>query len=190
MPRQLAGAVAESADLPRRFQPVFLDHGELAASSDLGAHLKRALSESRNLIVLCSPHSAQSRWVNEEVLHFKRMGRAADIRCIIADGRGSSEWAPEACFCPALLFDVEEDGSLSDRPTSEPLAADLREARDGRRNGLLRLIAGMLGVGFDRLKQRERRRRHTRLAVVSAFSALLITAFSTAIWQWHEGRTA
>ena len=190
VPRHLAGVAGAPKDLPRRLMPVFRDRDELAASSDLSKQVSDALAESRYLIVLCSPNSAQSRWVNEEVLSFKRCGRAAHIRCVIPDGVDSETWAPDACFCPALRFLPGEDGELSDRPAAEPLAADLRAGQDGRGDGLLKLVAGILGVGFDALKQRELRRRRKRTAIAAALSVLVAVAVVVAGWQWQGSRTA
>ena len=62
----------------------------------------------------------------------------------------------EECFPPALRHAYDERG----RPTkkrAEPIAADLRDSGDGKRLGLLKIVAGMLGVGLDELVQRERR---------------------------------
>ncbi len=57
----------------------FRDEEELGAASDLGSALQGAIADSENLIVVCSPHAAKSRWVNEEIIHFKRTGRADRI---------------------------------------------------------------------------------------------------------------
>lgn len=54
-----------------RIRPIFRDEDEFAASSDLGAAIRNALNVSNALIVLCSPDAARSRWVNEEVRHYK-----------------------------------------------------------------------------------------------------------------------
>ncbi len=64
---------------------VFRDQDELAASSDLGEKISLALGESENLIVICSPHAAQSRWVNEEVSRYQRLGRQHRIFCLVVD---------------------------------------------------------------------------------------------------------
>jgi hypothetical protein len=36
--------------------------------------------------VICSPKAAKSRWVNEEILTFKRLGREHRIFCLIIAG--------------------------------------------------------------------------------------------------------
>jgi tetratricopeptide (TPR) repeat protein len=75
----------------------------------------------------------------------------------------------EECFPPALRQKFDRRG----RPTgkrAEPLAADLRDQGDERRTGVLKLVAGMLGVGLDDLVQRDATRRHRRLGFLAAAS--------------------
>jgi tetratricopeptide (TPR) repeat protein len=161
--------VAELGLSTNRFLPVFRDFSrekdELASSSDLSDTLLAALRGSGCLIVVCSPASASSRWVNEEVAAFQELGRAERVFCIIVDGDPAD---PESCF-PAGLRGT---GSL---------AIDLRRGGDGRRRMRLRLAASVLGIGFDRLRQRDtqRRRKHllNQLLVTSA-SALIIATLS------------
>lgn len=73
-----------------------------------------------------------------------------------------------ASFPPALF----EDGG------SEPLAADIRDEGDGKRPAVLKLISGLLGVGYDELRQREQARRQRRLAIIASTSALGFVAMS------------
>ena len=101
------------------------------------------------MIVICSPHAAASRWVNEEIRTFKAMGRADRIFCLIVDGEPFASMIEKSeeveCLPPALRFHAEPDGTLTDR-RSDPLAADAREGKDGRSSALLKLIAGILNV--------------------------------------------
>jgi len=60
--------------LPKRLFPIFRDREELAGAADLSEHIQQALRESRYLIVICSPNSAKSRWVNDEIKAFKSFG--------------------------------------------------------------------------------------------------------------------
>ncbi|GAB4573998.1 MAG: hypothetical protein Tsb008_10070 [Rhodothalassiaceae bacterium] len=69
--RRIEGYRPPSGTLPgdrrrRPLAPVFRDREELAASAALGERLHNALIESENLIVLCSPAAAHSRWVAED----------------------------------------------------------------------------------------------------------------------------
>lgn len=178
VPSRLIGTQAAHGVIPRSLQPVFRDREELASATDLGQEITDALDRSECLIVICSPAAAASRWVNEEVLAFKRMGRGGRILCLIVAGEPNAADLPgreaEECFCPALRFAVDATGQLSDK-RAEPIAADVRPGHDSKPAAKLRLIAGMLGVGFDALKQRERHRRRRRLLIVTAASVVGMT---------------
>ena len=70
----------------RRLGRFFRDDEELSASPDVGATLRGAIEDSENLIVIASPHAAQSRWVNAEIHHFRQTGRGDRIFAVIVDG--------------------------------------------------------------------------------------------------------
>ena len=141
-----------------RLRPVFRDRDELSASHDLAAAIKRGLQQSEALIVLCSPAAAQSKWVDAEVREFQRLGRSNRIFCLLVDTQ--PDGSIEGCFPRSLL---EENGS-------EPLAADLRKEMDGRTGAKLKLVAGILGLDFNQLRQREQVRRNRQLVLVAAAS--------------------
>lgn len=171
VPPRLVGQETTMGTVPDRVRPVFRDREELPTATELGDVINRALEDSSCLIVVCSPRSANSRWVNEEVLAFKRLGRSDRILCLIVDGEPNAsdktELGREECFPEALRFRMSEDGRLTDERT-EPVAADVRRGGDGKQNAKLKLLAGLLGVGYDDLRQREHQRRQRRLAWLSA----------------------
>ncbi len=176
IPKHLIGQQARDEEIPERINPVFRDREELPTSSDLGTMINNALSDSRYLIVICSPHSAQSRWVNEEILSFKRLGRSNRILSIIVDGEPNASdknTGQQECFPEALKYDLGKNGELTDI-RSEPIAADARPGKDGKADAKLKLIAGVLGVGFNELKQRELQRRHRRMVAIAS-SALILS---------------
>jgi hypothetical protein len=178
VPRRLVGRRNAFGEVPRRIFPVFRDREELPGAFDLGSNLTDALRLSRNLIVICSPRSAASHWVNEEIKLYKSMGREDRVLCLIVEGEPNASDRPgfetSECFPPALRFRVGADGELTDMRT-EPIAADARKGKDGRQNSKLKLLAGVLGVGFDELKQREQRRvRQQRLRRAAAIAASLV----------------
>ena len=86
LPRNLVGRETAFGPVPARFTPVFRDRDELATATSLGATLVAALEQSACQIVICSPKAAQSRWVNEEILTFKRLGREDRIFCLVVAG--------------------------------------------------------------------------------------------------------
>jgi tetratricopeptide (TPR) repeat protein len=167
VPRKLVGRASADGAVPARIRPIFRDREELSASADLGTAIQAALRESRYLVVICSPASAASRWVNEEVLEFKRLRGERRILAVIASGEpGGGE---QECFPPALRFRLGADGQLSDVP-AEPIAADLRPQGDGRRLATLKLVAGLLALDLDDLVQRESQRRVRQFAMLAAAS--------------------
>lgn len=184
-PKQLIGTRTERGPVPARLSPIFRDREELASATDLGTSINEALSRSLCQIVICSPSAARSRWVNEEILAFKRLGREDRIFCVIVDGEPNASDDPSQlqheCFPPALRYRLGADGALSSIRT-EPIAADAREGKDGRSNAKLKLIAGLLGVGYDALRQRELRRRQGRLfAIASAATAGMVITSGLAV---------
>ena len=52
---------------------LFRDETELPTSSDLGGDIKRALEQSRFLVVICSPEYEKSKWCMEELRYFKEL---------------------------------------------------------------------------------------------------------------------
>jgi eukaryotic-like serine/threonine-protein kinase len=183
VPTRLVGTETAAGIIPRRLAPIFRDRDELASATDLSGKVNEALAQSAALIVICSPRSATSRWVNEEVLAFKRLNRSHPIFCLIVDGEpNASDLAgreAEECFAPALRFQLDADGQPTHERT-EPIAADARAGKDGKATAKLKLISGLLDVGFDALKQREHQRRVRRMAAITAL-ALLVMLVTTAL---------
>ena len=180
-PKSLVGTVTAVGPVPKRLIPIFQDRQELASATELGAVINAALRDSACQIVICSPDAARSRWVNEEILAFKRLGREDRIFPLIVSGEPNASALPgreaEECFPPALRFHLAADGSLSEQPT-EPVAADARPGKDGRNRAKLKLAAAVLGVGFDVLRRREQQRRNRRLflAACGATCGMVLTS--------------
>ena len=179
VPRKLVGRETDNGALPRRLFPVFRDRDELPGASDLGGKIQQALKTSRSLIVICTPKSAVSKWVNEEIKAYKALGRADHVLCLMIDGEPNA--APDSglleCFPRAVRFQVGDDGELTEVP-AEPIAADARPGKDGKTNALFKLLSGLMGVGYDELRQREKqrqRRRRTRL-IASAVGVFVLLA--------------
>lgn len=173
VPSKLAGKLTSSGVIPSRLTPIFRDRHELAASRDLGLEIREALETSHCLVVLCSPAAAVSKWTNAEIELFKRLHPDG---CVIAAIIGGEPFASEMkgreqeeCLPPALRLQYDRRGRSTGRRL-EPLAADLREAGDGRRLGFLKIVAGVLGVGLDDLVRRDQLRRHRRLAGIASAS--------------------
>ena len=170
IPARLVGRTTATGTIPKKLFPIFRDRDELAGSSELGSSLQDALRQSRFQIVIASANSARSRWVGEEIRYFKSLGRSSRVLALIVDGEpnATDKGQPELeCFAEALRFNVGREGAVTDTP-AEQVAADARKHADGKNNALLKLLAGILGVGFDELRQRELQARNRRLAMLAS----------------------
>jgi hypothetical protein len=201
VPKPIVGNETAMGEIPPRLAPVFRDRDELPSATNLGELLTESLRASATQIVICSPAAAQSHWVNEEIICFKRLGRSNRIFCLIVDGEPWASNKPgqedQECFPQALRYEIGDDKELSDIQ-AEPIAADARAEGDGKANARLKLISGMLGVGFDALKQREASRRHRRMLVfttasfigMAITSGLAVTAYLARIEAEEQRRIA
>lgn len=157
----------------KRLRPFFRDDTELASSEDLTASITRAMEESAALIVICSPQAAASLWTDREIRAFRKIAPGRPILPILVEGRPERD-ATDCAFPEAMLFD--ESGA----PRPEPLAADVRANADGKRGAVLKLIAGLLGVGVDDLRQRDQQRRLRVMGAVTT-GALAISVVTIAL---------
>ena len=151
---------------------VFRDQEELPLSSNLGEDIRQALQNSEWLICICSPRYLESKWCLEEVDYFISLGRRDKILAILIEGE------PADSFPLALRFE-EIDGKTVER---EPLAADVRatalnESLKKLNNEKHRILAPMLNVNYDDLKQRDRVRKNKIRVAVSASVIMLLSIF-------------
>jgi tetratricopeptide (TPR) repeat protein len=173
VPRRLVGRETPQGIVPPMLAPVFRDREELPSAIDLGRIVTAALEQSSALIVICSPAAARSRWVNEEIRTFQRLGRAERIFCLIVGGAPEATDA-EQCFPEAL----RHPGGSVDATVPEPIGADMRPGGDRSTMALLKLVAGMLGLGLDELARRDLQVRQRRMLAitVTAVAGMAITS--------------
>lgn len=183
VPRDLVGRQGDHGPVPARLGRIFRDRDEARSAEDIETVIARELSQAQQLIVLCTPAAASAgSWVPREIELFRASRPGAPIHAVIGAG------TPPECF-PTPLLRPRGDGGVD-----APLAADIRPLRegghDGPRKGLIRLVAGLLGVGFDDLWRREeRRRRRQRILVVAQLAgaaavAWMVTA-GAALYRTH-----
>ena len=191
LPKSKIGTETPRGRVPSSLKPIFRDRDELTAGASLGAVIEEALTQSENLIVICSPNAANSHWVNQEILYFKKLGREANIIPVVIDGEPFASNLPysrgDEAFPEALRFEMGDDGELSDRP-AEPLAADLRPDGDGRRLGTLKLISGLAGLGLDDLVQRDLQRARRRVMWITGAAASILLIMGSLTWIAIDAR--
>jgi WD40 repeat protein len=127
-----------------------------------------------------------SRWVNEEILRFGRLGRAERILCVIVSGEptaaGDDATAGREAFPQALSVVLAGASLPSTTPSDGPLATDLRTGGDGKRLALLKVVAGLLRLPLGDLVRRDQRRR--RWQAVQATAILLIVGLvAGGVWR-------
>ena len=161
---------------------LFRDETELPTSSDLGGDIKRALAQSRFLVVICSPEYEKSKWCMEELRYFKELhgGSNRDILTMLA---GDPDQPP--CFPELLRYETvtvtEENGTVAQvQQEIEPLASNVSAKTQAKmlqrlKTEFLRVAAPLLDCGFDDLYNRELRRR-TQRKLTFAFSAAAVLA--------------
>ena len=166
--------------LPKDLQPgggtarkslrVFRDQTDLAGV-ELQASLQRELEASRCLIVICSPHSAVSPWVNEEIRYFKSLGRADSIIPFIVDGEPESSNPLIECY----------PNELRNEENHHFMGANIKEI--GKNKALLKVISVCLGVRFDRLANREQRQRRRNLLLAAGTLLVVVSLFVGLLWR-------
>ena len=185
-PKALIGKETAAGAVPARLNPLFKDREEEAAGSSIGGAVETALGASEFLIVICSPRSAQSEWVNREVAWFKTHRDPSKVLALIVDGEPGS--AEAECFPKALTHHIAEDLSVTNIAGDAPLAADARSSGDGKRRARLKLAAAMLGVGLDELVNRDDRRRTLRARIITGASLALALVMSGMAWVAVQAR--
>ena len=182
-------------NLPNKLYPIFKDREELPSSSNLSQNIIEALKESDYLIVICSINSAKSQWVNKEIVDFKRIHGEDRILAIIIDGEPNAKDKEDIddtleCFPEALKYKVNNNGNVSNTRT-EPIAADVRDGKDGYKFGKLKIIAGLLKIGFEELYKREEKRQKKSHLIWFSFSVFIISIVSfLALYAFFQKKVA
>lgn len=153
----------------KKINRVFRDQEELPIGSDLGDNIRTALAESEYLIVICSPRTPESYWVQKEIDTFISLHDRNHVLAILIEGE------PQESF-PKQLQEDEEGNPV------EPLAADVRGESKGEikrkmRTELLRLAAPLLHCSYDNLRQRHRERRMRKMMFAASAVAVMGVAF-------------
>jgi tetratricopeptide (TPR) repeat protein len=186
--KDLAGRETLLGPVPATLKPIFRDRDDFTAGHALTDQTQAALDASSALVVICSPVAAKSQYVNEEIRLFKsRHPDRPVIPLIVAGKPGDPELE---CFPPALKFEVDAKGHITNKPV-ELLAADAREEGDGKSLALAKVVAGLLGASSDEIFRRaERDRRRRQRNWIAGLSAVAVMLAGLAIWAEINRREA
>ena len=162
-------------DLPKEIRPIFRDTTELTPGN-LPDQIQKALEHSKFLILICSPRSAKSEWVNKEVETFLSLGRLPQIIPFIVEGELFSSNPEEECFPEAILSLPKEKELLG-------VSIDTM----GREAAALKVIARMMELRFDILWQRyERDKKKKRNVYLSLLTLFVLSVIGVATYIWKQ----
>lgn len=164
----------------RYIRPVFRDRDNLT-SGVLNDELRKHLESSKYLVILCSPNSAPSDWVSDEIKAFINMGRLDKIVPFIIDG-SPQEYSNADITRPLMgeCYPLALRQWNAEHPDKNLLGIAVDDYGEKNRNkAFIRLVAHLLGIEFDTLWQRHK--RHVR-RVVASLAGLAIVAFALAYW--------
>ena len=159
--------------------PVFFAPSDIRAGG-LSEELQERLQASQHLIVICSPHSAQSTWVGKEIEYFHSLGRTGNIHFFIVDGTPHSGNPETECFNPV----VERLG------LPEILGANINEKIYrwpwlNRERAFVQLISKLLEVEFDTIWQRHKRLL-VRKTLLWTLGVLAVAAAMLFLWKANQ----
>ena len=167
-------------------KPVFFAPTDIQPGG-LTEELQGRLKSSRNLIVICSPNSAQSEWVGKEIAFFHSLGRTKQIHFFIVDGIPHSGDKETECFNPI----VETLG------LSEILGANIHEQTQtypftkipcpwlNKERAYVQLVSKLLGVEFDAIWQRHKRLLVQKMIAWTVSIVAVLAAF-VSVWLTNQ----
>lgn len=162
--------------IPKYIRPVFRDQTDLGLGS-LQQSLRQELMDSRFLIIIASPNSAKSYWVNREIQTFQELGRGDRIIPFIVKGFTDAGDEDDQCYPPAMRT---KSGDCI-------LGASLEELSPEQ--ALIKIIAAVLGLKYDQLYNRHlRRERKKKQLFASTMGFLLVTMGMCSYGYWDYNR--
>lgn len=159
--------------------PIFFAPYEIQPGT-LSEELKDRLRESRHLIVICSPYSAQSYWVGLEIEFFHQLGRTKDIHFFVIDGVPNSGDKTTECF----------NNKIKELGIPEILGANIHEkvyrwSWLNRERAYVQIVTKLLGVEFDSIWQRHKRMLWQKI-ILWIIGLTAVLAALTGIWMTNR----
>ena len=177
VPKELRGAAGAPG---KRLGFVFRDEEELPVSSNLTDSIQTALDHSKYLIVICTPDTPESLWVEREIGYFLEHHDRSHVIGVLVNG------TPEQSF-PKLLTTIYGEDGATPVGAVEPLAANLTNnahqfEKKRIKKEAVRLYAALIGCPFDALWQRDRRYKLRCVLALMALALTVAMSFSLSIY--------
>ncbi len=156
----------QHTELPKKIK-IFRDKTDIGVGGSVENALSRELSNSKKLIVICSPDSAKSEYVEYEIQSFLKLGRNTDdILPFIIEGK---------------VDRLESDNCYT--PTLNRLNLNGADAvKEGKNTAFIRLLSSLLEIKYDELKRREHIRFLRKCIIISILSFIFLTILSLFLW--------
>ena len=177
-----------NATLPKKkLRPCFRYHTDIQPN-ELKTELRNKLEQSKYLLVICTPRSAQSPWVGNEIDTFVELGRRDRIIPVIVEGHPYSDDPATECYNPALIKHFPHSDNITE--DHEILGVNINEEGRGsaymkRERAVIQIVSRMLDVNYDQLWNRQRRRIITR-AIVSTLLSILFVCAMALMWFFNQ----
>ena len=163
----------------KKIERIFRDKDELPITSDLTDTIANALEKAEYLIVICSPNTKQSIWVEREINFFLKNHTKNQILTVLADGE-PTEVVPEILQQDERIVKDEDGTDRKIKVNIEPLSCDYRMPfNKAKKLELPRLAAALIGCSYDELVRRQRAYRLRRIMALSAVLLLAAIGFGT-----------
>ena len=171
----------------RRIDRIFRDKEELQASFNLSDNIQNALNHSDWLIVVCSPDTKASRWIDKEIRLFLETHDHDRILTVLADG-DPYEVIPDALLQRTILTEDENGSQKETIEKLEPLSCDYRmDFRKARKKELPRLLSVIIGCSYDELMRRRQQYLMKRYALFAAAVLTVLAGFiAYLLWSNHQ----
>lgn len=161
----------------QRVRPVFLDLTDLSVQArHFDEEIREHLAASRYLIVICSPHSAQSAFVHKEINHF-----------LSTHDHNTDLIIPVYVDKVLQIGHPQVDAILSTRNCPIYMSGKGEAGHIGRKYCFYHLMEFLLKVDFDKLLNRyeeyKQRRRRNKARVLTA---MLLILFGSLSFGWYK----
>ena len=166
---------AHKPENPKYLRKIFRDTSDLdVTQSNFTESIDRCIAESRYLVVLCSPNSQKSVWVDREIGRFLEThdDDLERIFPIILEGD-----VPD-CLPERLRLPVFFNRNI---PTMIP--DDASSQKDGWEHGFLQLVGCLLNVSIDKITDRFQKAKQAKLRrIIFGTAVALAVTISLTVW--------